>query len=112
MRDFCRWKRDFGATQSFHACISRANVHTIPHLGSVLCSELTPQHCRSLLLHVEGSVLHRAGGTRLTPVDPKTLDAETRRKRRITANNTFTDLRSALNMAFGDGHIASNAAWR
>ena len=57
-------------------------------------------------------MLHREGGTHLTVVDPRTLDQDVRRKRRITANDTFTDLRSALNMAFGDGHIESNAAWR
>ena len=112
MRDYCNWKRNFGAKQTFVAAVSRANVYTLPLLGSVLCSELTPQHCRSLLLHVEASVLHREGGTHLTAVDPRTLDQDVRRKRRITANNTFTDLRSALNMAFGDGHIESNAAWR
>lgn len=112
MRDYCQWKKDFGAKQSFHAAVSRGNVYTVPLLGNIRCVELTAQHCRSLLLYVEGSVLHRAGGTRLTQVDPRTLDPEVRRKRRITANNTFTDLRSALNMAFGDGKIESNAAWR
>jgi integrase len=112
MRDYCAWKKDFGAKQSFYASVSRANVYTVPLLGSILCEDLTPQHCRSLLLYVEGSVLHRAGGTRLTQVDPRTLDPEVRRKRRIAANNTFTDFRSALNMAFGDGKITSNAAWR
>jgi len=112
MRDYCSWKRSFGAKQSFVAAVSRANVYTLPLLGSVLCSDLTADHCRSLLLHVESSVLHREGGTFLTTVDPRTLDQDVRRKRRITANNTFTDFRSALNMAFGDGHISSNAAWR
>ena len=58
------------------------------------------------------TVLQKTGGTRLAQIDPRTLDPEVRRKRRITANNTFTDFRSALNMAFGDGKIASNAAWR
>lgn len=110
--DYCQWKRDFGARQSFHAAVSRANVYTLPLLGNIPCDELTPQHCRSLLLFVEGTTLHRTGGTRLTQVDPRTLEPELRRKRRITANNTFTDLRSALNMAFGDGKIASNAGWR
>jgi integrase/recombinase XerD len=112
MRDYCNWKRDFGAKQSLCSAVSRANVYTLPLLGSVLCRDLTAQQCRSLLLHVESSVLHRAGETRLTTVDPRTLDPEVRRKRRITANNTFTDFRSALNMAFGDGHIATNSAWR
>lgn len=112
MQDYCQWKRDFRARQNFHSSVSRANVYTLPFLGQMSCEDLTPQHCRSLLLHVESSVLHRAGGTRLTRVDPRTLDPEDRRKRRINANQVFTDFRSALNMAFGDGKISSNAAWR
>ena len=112
MRDYCNWKRDFGAKQSYVAAVSRANIYTLPLLGSLLCSELTPQHCRSLLLHVEASTLLRVGGTRLMPVDPRSLDQDVRRRRRTNANNAFYDLRGALDMAFGDGHIASNAAWR
>ena len=60
---------------------------------------------------VEGTVLRKTGGTTIGPIDPRTLDPGVRCKRRITANNTFTDFRSALNMAFGDGKVASNAAW-
>ena len=112
MRDYCNWKRDFGAKQSYVAAVSRANIYTLPLLGSLLCSELTPQHCRSLLLHVEASTLLRVGGTRLMPVDPRSLDQDVRRRRRTNANNAFYDLRGALDMAFGDGHISSNAAWR
>ena len=112
MRDYCNWKRDFGAKQSFTGVVSRANTYTLPHLGSVLCSELTAQDCRSLMLFVESTVLRREKGIHLTSVDPTTLDQEVRRKRRINANNVFIDFRCSLNMAFGDGHIASNAAWR
>lgn len=112
MRDYCQRKLEFGARQSFQAAVSRANVYTIPLLGNTRCEDLTAQQCRSLLLYVEGTVVDKKGGTRLTQIDPRSLDPEVRRKRRITANNTFTDFRSALNMAFGDGRIASNAAWR
>ncbi len=112
MQDYCQWKLDFRARQNFHSSVSRANVYTVPLLGHIPCDELTPQHCRSLLLFVESSVLHRVGGTRLTQVDPRKLSPELRRKRRISANQVFTDFRSALNHAFGDGKIDSNVAWR
>ena len=65
MRDYCNWKRDFGAKQSFAGTVSRANTYTLPLLGSVLCRELTPKHCRSLLLYVEASIVLRVGGTSL-----------------------------------------------
>jgi len=112
MWDYCNWKREFGAKQSYVGAVSRANTYTLPLLGSLLCSELTPQHCRSLLLHVEASILQKVGGTKVIAVDPRTLDPDVRRRRRTNANNVFYDLRGALDMAFGDGHIASNAAWR
>ena len=112
MRDYCDWKLQFGAKQSYVGAVSRANTYTLPLLGSVLCSELKPQHCRSLLLHVEASILQRTGGTEVIVVDPRTLDPDVRRRRRTNANNTFYDLRGALDLAFGDGHIASNEAWR
>jgi integrase/recombinase XerD len=112
MRDYCQRKKEFCAVQSHQAAVSRANVYTLPLLGNTLCAELTAQQCRSLLLFVEGSVVQKKVRTRLTQIDARTLDPEVRRRRRITANNTFTDLRSALNMAFGDGKIATNAAWR
>jgi integrase len=39
-------------------------------------------------------------------------DAEAVRKRRTTANRTLTILRAALTMVWGDGKVASDAAWR
>jgi integrase len=39
-------------------------------------------------------------------------DAEAVRKRRTTANRTLTILRAALTMAWGDGKVASDTAWR
>jgi integrase len=41
-----------------------------------------------------------------------TDDEDTRRKRRASANRTWTVLRAALNHAFHDGKIESDAAWR
>ena len=39
-------------------------------------------------------------------------DEDASRKRRATANRNFTVLKAALNMAFREGKIASDAAWR
>jgi len=49
-----------------------------------------------------------------TPYKPEKLrpnDAEQRRKRRATANRVFTFLRAALNLAYRNRKVASNAAW-
>ena len=43
-------------------------------------------------------------------VDPSDPDAV--RRRRATANRILTVLKAALNLAFRDGHVASDEAWR
>jgi integrase/recombinase XerD len=112
MHDFCVWKKEVSSDKAWRAATSRANTYIIPLLGGVPCENLTVQQCRSLLIHIEGSAVRRRGGTSLTMVDPETLDPEIRRKRRITANNTYTEFRTALNIAYSEGKIASNNSWR
>jgi integrase len=38
-------------------------------------------------------------------------DEDAKRRRKVTANRTLTYLRAALNMAWREGHVASNTAW-
>lgn len=112
MQEFCSWKKDVSSEKAWHATTSRTNTYIIPLLGGVPCDDLTIQQCRSLLHHIESTVVSRRGGTNLITVDPETLDPEIRRRRRITANNAYTEFRSALNMAYAEGKIASNNSWR
>ena len=112
MQEFCVWKKEVSSEKAWRAATSRANTYVIPLLGGVPCDDLTIQQCRSLLLHIEASVVCRRGGTTLTTVDPETLDPEIRRRRRITANNTYTEFRTALNIAYSEGKIAINNSWR
>lgn len=112
MQDFCAWKKEVSTEKAWRAATSRINTYIIPLLGGVPCDELTVQQCRSLLLHIESSIICRRGGTSLSKVEPEKLDAEIRRRRRITANNTYTEFRTALNIAYSEGKIASNNAWR
>jgi len=112
MQDFCELKRQISSEKAWRATTSRINTYIIPLLGGVVCEDLSLQQCRSLLLHVESSVVCRSGGTSLITVDPEELDPETRRRRRITANNAYTEFRSAMNLAYAEGKIANNQSWR
>lgn len=112
MQEFCSWKREVSSEKAWKATTSRTNTYILPLLGGIPCDDLTIQQCRSLLHHIEATVVSRHGGTNLTTVDPEALDPETRRRRRITANNTYTEFRSALNMAYAEGRIVSNNSWR
>lgn len=112
MQEFCEWKKDVSSDQAWRATTSRVNTYILPLLGGIPCDDLTTQQCRSLLHYVEASTVSRRGGTSLIPVDPETLNPEVRRCRRITANNTYTEFRTALNNAYASGKIETNYAWR
>lgn len=112
MQDFCELKRQISTEKAWRATTSRTNTYIIPLLGGVVCEDLTLQQCRSLLLHIESSVVCRSGGTSLIIVDPEQMDPETRRRRRITANNAYTEFRSAMNLAYAEGKISNNQSWR
>lgn len=112
MQEFCDWKKEVSSDKAWRATTSRTNTYIIPLLGTIPCDDLTIQQCRSLLHHIESSIVSRRGGTSLITVDPEILDPEMRRRRRITANNAYTEFRSALNMAYSEGKIACNQSWR
>lgn len=110
--DFVEWKRNFQAYQSFVSSISMANAYILPVVGCIPCRNLTAEQLRSVLLVVESTLVKHGSRHLHVRVDPRTLDPEARRRRRVTANNTFTLLRTALNMAYREGRIESDAAWR
>jgi integrase/recombinase XerD len=112
IKDFIDWRRDFGARQSFISAISLANTYILPTVGSIPCSELTASQLRSVLLAVEGTARKRGGFQSRELIDPRTLTPDARRRRRRTANNTFSLLRSSLKKAFREGKISSDDSWR
>jgi len=67
---------------------------------------------RGLLTYIESTPPKVGGKDCNAPVDPELLDREVRRKRRVTANNTFSMVRSALNMAWAEGKAKNDDAWR
>jgi hypothetical protein len=92
--------------------IAQAENYILPLLGHKVVDEVTPDDLRSLLLRVEATP--RRHGSRplfIEMIDPDTLDLEARRRRRVTANHTYALLRTALEMAWREGHAASNRAW-
>lgn len=110
--EYVEWKRNFQAYESFVSTVAVANAYILPQLGNIPCSELTTDQARSIFLLVESTRRKRGSSQENIRIDPESLDSDSRRKRRITANNTFTLLRTALNKAFREGKIESDAAWR
>jgi integrase len=91
----------------------RANAHILPALGTIEVEALTPDALRKWLV-----ALAKTPARVRTPKGEKprhrepSNDDETIRRRRASANKTFSIVRAALNRAWRDGRISSDAAWR
>jgi integrase len=81
----------------------RANALILPTLGAVEVAALSTEKLRGWL-----SALAK------TPAKGRKHEsgAEPLRRRRSTANRTLTILKAALNLAFREGHVPADGAWR
>jgi integrase len=91
----------------------RANAHICPKLGYLEVSSLTPTVLRKWLANL-AKALPRARTKPGKPQQHRTFDGseDAIRRRKSSANRTWTILRAALNHAFRDELVASDAAWR
>lgn len=80
----------------------RAEALIIPALRDIAVEALTTAQIRGW-----HSALARSRGRHT-----KQSDAETARRRKVTANRTLIILRAALNLAYREGYVPSDAAWR
>lgn len=110
--DYLDWALRFRASRNHDAMRCQSNKYIIPLIGSLSCEELTASDVRSVPLLVESTppsygqqVVHRQ-------IDPNSLTAEERRRRRVTANHVLNVLKWALRAAFDEGRIRNDWAWR
>ena len=91
----------------------RANAHICPTLGDIEVSSLTTAVLRKWLAKL-AKALPRARTKPGKPQQHRAFDGsdEAIRRRKSSANRTWTILRAALNHAFRDDLVASDAAWR
>jgi integrase len=91
----------------------RAAALIYPALGTIEIAKLTPDQIRRWhadLAKVPGRLRTRKGAPQRYREDDG--GDETVRRRRSTANRVLTILRAALNHAFRDGKVTTDAAWR
>ena len=92
----------------------QAEALIIPKLGGIECEKLKVSELRTWLQQVANTPARVRGkkgaGPRFREVDEK--DEENVRRRRASANRTLTILKAALNMAWREGKIALDDAWR
>jgi integrase len=90
----------------------RAEALIVPALGDIEVESLTTPVLQRWLADVAATKprVRTAKGETQRHRDLG-ADEESKRRRRSTANRTWTILRAALNRAWRDGHVSSNAAW-
>lgn len=90
-----------------------ANARILPELGPIEVSTLTSARLRRWhedLAAKPKLIRTRAGSEQ--KVAALSVTPEAIRSRRSTANRVLTILKAALNLAFHDGHVPSDHAWR
>jgi integrase len=91
----------------------RAAKLILPKLGKIRLSDLTTRQIiawRDALAAQPAMLRSRPGAEQNYRAAPKSADE--RRGRRATVNRTWTTLRAALNMAFRNGHVGKDIAWK
>jgi integrase len=92
-----------------------ARVRILPHLGEAEVSKLSAKRIRDWQATIAKSPkLVRAckDGTNRNSPKIDEIDADAVRARRASANRTLTVLKAALNMAYHDGRVLTDDAWR
>jgi integrase len=91
----------------------RAEALILPRLGKIEVDALTTEAIRRWLVEVaaEAPRLRTRKGKEQRHAHMAD-DEETKRRRRSTANRTLTVLKAALNRAWREGQVSSDAEWR
>jgi integrase len=86
-----------------------ANGSILPKLGNIALRDLSKDAITDWLFDLAASPrkTRAPAGVLVAPVTE-----EEKRRRRSSANRVYTVLRGALNMAFADGRVDTDAAWR
>jgi integrase len=111
IEDYLDWME--GARKSAQDTRYRAEALILPKLGKVDTAQLTAKQIRKW----QHKLAETAPRLRTKPGEKqqyrhKLDDADAIRRRRASANRTLTVLKAALNRAWREGHVASDAEWR
>jgi len=111
MDNYANWFRTHGRdVKKVHYY---ANSYILPYFGHRVVSELTPPEIRAWHegLATSPRSRYRGFGKPRMYYPPPQTDEE-KRKRRQSANSFLTMLKAALNLAFREGLVPSDAPWR
>jgi hypothetical protein len=90
---------------------SRSQVHILPALGDLAVADLTAERLRAWLATMASMPKQTRPTGNKPQWRPAAVGDEAQRARRATANRVLAMLKAALNFAFDEGRVSSNAAW-
>jgi integrase len=113
LQDYLTDKKIRSSRAGFNHSMADSNAYIVGELSSIPCDELQADQLRKWLhrIGVDGEVssnFARQGHNR--PIGHN--DGESIRKAKLRANSVLITLKAALNMAWRDGKIENDAAWR
>jgi hypothetical protein len=92
---------------------NRVKVHILPTLGPIEITKLTASRLREWLSGMANAPARvRAKRDGEVAYRPLSDDPEARRSRRASANRTLTVLKAALNLAWREGRVSDDKAWK
>ena len=110
--DYVEWKRIAATQKTFEALVSLINHHLIPALGDTQLAELTGRNltdfCRNILETAPKRGNRKVGPRR----DIASLSKDELRRRKGTLNTLLGILRVAAQMAWENGEVETERAWR
>jgi integrase/recombinase XerD len=112
MVDYVAWKKLAASPSYFETIISQTNTYILPILGDLSAERMTGIHFLEFV-RTALEMVPRRGARRIIGRMPiERMSAETLRRRKKTINCVITMLRDALQMAWDNGKIDNDRAFR
>jgi integrase len=112
MENYIEHQKSLGKPVADLISRSNAHIHDSP-IAPTLVAELTPEKLRRWLANLAASAaMKRTGWDKKQQYKAAPVTDEEHRRRRSSSNRVWSMVRAGLNLAFKDGKVASDLAWR
>lgn len=110
--DYLEWRRLSARPSNFRIVVSLVNKHVVPQIGAMLVDEVGAKEIRRLIRNVIETPPRVKAYEKAVRVPLESLDSETLRKRRKTANTVISILKQAFLHAWEDKKTDNERPWR
>lgn len=113
LSEYLEEKRANGSPSAFRTAAADANAYIVGGLSSIPCVDLDIKQLREWFRSLATRPLEASNFVRRAHNQPIIFnDGDADRKAKVRANSVLITLKAALNLAWRDGRIESDAQWR